>query len=772
MKESRLAKKKGILSFLIEKTEVVAVIIVFLISLILSQTIVFERFAPFAVSLVCALSGPALVSAIIGATVGMLLHSTAGIFLKYIGAITVFCTVRMIFSFNKDIVRNKFFAPTIAFLSCFLTGLAVSALVGFTWYDLMLSAAEASMAGGVAYLFCELYQALENGVRIFELNLLQTIGGITLFGLILIPLTELRMGMFSIGGFLVVTAVLLCAATLGPLFSAVCGLSLGFLYILADPEYIFLPVLLGFGGLVSGLLTRISRLGVSVGMIFSTALMLVITYNTSQMPLILFDVSMASLFFIFVPKKYTDKISSLLAKSKLTGFDEVKRAYMTKVSFLSEALFDVGNITEQVSKKLGKMKKDETQSVFEKTCSQICSDCGLKLNCWNKMPNETAKAFSSMIPTLKKDGFVGMDNLPEHFKNHCCRSKRITTQTNINYAEYIAKQTAKRKVDEVRSVISGQFEAMSSVLDKLSGELKDIRNIDTQATSAVKQNLEKLGLKIDFCYCIVGQFDRMTVEFCVREVTRESIPDKVIVSLVEEITERNFERPTVCTIGGLSRYTLNEQANYKVEIDLMQIPHDSSKVCGDTCSYFVDSSQFFNVIISDGMGKGKLAAIDSAMTVTLISKLIKSGFDYTNSVKMINSALLVKSDEESLSTVDAAQIDLYTGKLSIMKAGAPLTIVVKDKHPILLESYSTPIGIMNNVSVQEQEMFLSANDLVIMMSDGVCENGCDYILEMLKKCEDMSVEQLTEKIMSKCIEKNKGIGDDLTVVAVKLLTNI
>ena len=581
-------KKKG--DFLIaDRTNIIIIIGVFITSLVLPQTVVFDRFAPFAVSLVCALSGQALVVAIIGATLSLVLHSTAGIFLKYIGAMMILCTLRWLFSFNKSVVRNRFFAPVTAFVSCFLTGVAISTLIGFSWYDLMLSAAEGAMAGGTAYLFGELWIAVEGRTKLFELNTMQSVCALTLFGLLLIPLTELRIGMFSIGGFLAVSFVLLCAATLGASFAATCAMLLGFLFVLADAEYIFLPVLLGFGGIVGGLMSRFSKAGVSIAMVFTSALMLVVTYNTSRMPEILYDVSVASLIFLLVPKRYIEKLSAKLSQTKLTGFDEVKRAYMTKVSFLSEALSDVGNITEQVAKKLNRARADESMGVFEKTSSQTCSDCGLKTSCWEKNPSETTKAFSQMIPTLKKHGCIDFDTLPEYFQNHCCRSRQIVAQTNINYAEYIAKQSAKRRINEIRELIGGQFEAMSSVLDRLSVEIKDIRNIDLQSTSALKQKLTELGLKTDFCYCLIGEMDRMTVEFCVREVTKESVPDKVLASILEEITERNFERPTICTVGGVSRYTFNEQANYRVEIDLLQIPHDPSKICGDTCTCFTDS---------------------------------------------------------------------------------------------------------------------------------------------------------------------------------------
>ena len=58
------------------------------------------------------------------------------------------------------------------------------------------------------------------------------------------------------------------------------------------------------------------------------------------------------------------------------------------------------------------------------------------------------------------------------------------------------------------------------------------------------------------------------------------------------------------------------------------------------------------------------------------------------------------------------------------------------------------------------------------MSDGVCENGYEYILEMLKKENHLPVDEITEKIITACIEKNKGVLDDLTIVAAKILANI
>ncbi|MBD9097250.1 MAG: hypothetical protein EGP89_00095, partial [Ruminococcaceae bacterium] len=121
--------------------------------------------------------------------------------------------------------------------------------------------------------------------------------------------------------------------------------------------------------------------------------------------------------------------------------------------------------------------------------------------------------------------------------------------------------------------------------------------------------------------------------------------------------------------------------------------------------------------------------------------------------------------------VDAAQLDLYTGKLTLLKAGAPLTVVVKDRRPLLVEKSSVPIGIVDPVRPEQTEMYLSAGDLVIMMSDGICESGFDYLLEILKHDNALPVDELAKKICDTCVREN-GIKDDLSVVAVRLCTNL
>ena len=61
------------------------------------------------------------------------------------------------------------------------------------------------------------------------------------------------------------------------------------------------------------------------------------------------------------------------------------------------------------------------------------------------------------------------------------------------------------------------------------------------------------------------------------------------------------------------------------------------------------------------MGTGGRAAVDAAMASGLFSKLVKSGLGFDTALRIVNSALLAKSEEESFATLDLACFDFYTG---------------------------------------------------------------------------------------------------------------
>ena len=69
--------------------------------------------------------------------------------------------------------------------------------------------------------------------------------------------------------------------------------------------------------------------------------------------------------------------------------------------------------------------------------------------------------------------------------------------------------------------------------------------------------------------------------------------------------------------------------------------------------------------LSDGMGSGSLACKESEMVIELVEKFLEAGFDVETAVRMMNSAMVMKGQEDLFSTVDISELDLYDLTISM-----------------------------------------------------------------------------------------------------------
>lgn len=116
---------------------------------------------------------------------------------------------------------------------------------------------------------------------------------------------------------------------------------------------------------------------------------------------------------------------------------------------------------------------------------------------------------------------------------------------------------------------------------------------------------------------------------------------------------------------------------FQAELAIAQHVCNNGSLCGDHCTYFNDGLGRMVMIVSDGMGSGGRAAVDGAMAAGILAKLAKAGISFDCALRIVNSALLVKSGDESLATLDVARVDLFSGKAEFCKAGAAVSYVVR-----------------------------------------------------------------------------------------------
>ncbi|MDE5569588.1 MAG: SpoIIE family protein phosphatase, partial [Ruminococcus sp.] len=192
-----------------------------------------------------------------------------------------------------------------------------------------------------------------------------------------------------------------------------------------------------------------------------------------------------------------------------------------------------------------------------------------------------------------------------------------------------------------------------------------------------------------------------------------------------------------------------------------------SKISGDSSSVFADGTGVNYIVLSDGMGSGKNAAIDSHLVIGMFRRLICGGMSCSSAIKLVNSIMVTKSREESFATLDVVKIDLDTCQMTSIKSGAAATIIRKGEDVIKISSPTFPIGISTQAELYISEHELAKGDMIVMFSDGITENAYLFIKELL--LGENSIRDIVREITEKADVFNPSLhSDDITVIGIEI----
>jgi len=202
-----------------------------------------------------------------------------------------------------------------------------------------------------------------------------------------------------------------------------------------------------------------------------------------------------------------------------------------------------------------------------------------------------------------------------------------------------------------------------------------------------------------------------------------------------------------------------------------QLNCGKEKLCGDAFEQFYDNEGRCCVVLSDGMGTGGRAAVDGAMTSALAGRMMQAGFSFSSILRVINSALIIKSGDESLSTLDALQLDMYSGYLKGLKAGAATSFLYSEGRLTCITSSSLPIGILHDVDVQEYEEYVKRGDVIVMVSDGVADDDTTWLEELICRLSEEEKDEnvIASEIVFRARERQEeGRTDDTTALVLRI----
>jgi len=748
----------------------------FLLGLICSRGLMFGKYAPFGIAAVAAAPRGGLWAGAMGAFLGYLLPSPVYVPARYAAALVAVTAIRWALSELKTVNSHQLFAPAAAFLPLLLTGMTMVFLNGSVSYTAALYVAESFLGAGSSFflkrtanIITGLAGESREGPRsrtVFDTGDIAAVS--VSVGIILLAFSDVSIMGVSVGRILLVLLVLCCARAGGIAGGAVAGVAAGAIQGLATAGLSYLSGAYGLGGLMAGVFAPMGAVATAAAFIISHGVAsLQVGAGGTQIFTGSIEVAVATVAYMLIPR--SRRLGELFGvrPDTLSG-GALRGNIVMRLRYAAQALLSVSDSVDEISKKLSVVCAPNLQGVYNKSTETICAGCGMSGVCWRKYKDETLDNFAQLYRPLKEKERLETSDFTKEFSGRCCRVGEMRDEVNKNYARYLMKEAAELRAAQVREVVEGHFHTTAGILEEMAGEFSMYQRFDEEAAGRVAAILRESGVTpLEVC-CRVDRFGRMTVEAEISRERQKRLNRAAFTREVSEACGRVFAPPCVSSAEDRCRIQMCQRPQLQIGRGFSQYCAGGGAFCGDSTNVFYDGCGRLIAVLSDGMGTGGRAAVDGAMTSAMAESLLKAGIGFDSMLETVNSALIAKSGDESLATMDVACIDLFSGKAEFFKAGAACTVLRRGRHSELIEASSVPVGIMPGVEFAEAEREVDVGDIVVMVSDGVVAAGSEWLIDLVMAWdEEENPNLLAQRITDEARRRRSdGHEDDVTALVL------
>lgn len=749
--------------------KVVLHIAAFLGGLLLSSVQAGNGISPFGVCFLAAVPPRYIFSAGTGAAAGYLLTQESMPALRYVAALLSAGVLSRLSCEFEKIRSFKLLPACIACLVCFLTGMAASLPEALTLQGFLLVLGESAAAFAMAYFLatglCTAQLWRQDG-----LSDVRALPGVcvSLF-LLLLSVADIALFGVSFARIATVYLLLLFARLYRETGGAIAGLAAAGVFLM-DGALGLAAFAYGAAGFCVGMFAHAKRYVGACVLLAAYAAAILFTGGGVR-PLI--EAGLAALLFLATPQTLLRKVERVTAATVLGAQENPqRREILTRLRETTQAVDEMSQSVKKVSALLQSPTVGETETVYARVREEVCTSCGRQALCWEKNSHDTLHAFAQMHQMLTNHMPLHPTSVPPVLAGRCIRLTTLTESFGRGYIRSVERSAAQMKINEVRQVTAEQFDSLCDILRDFSAELSTELCFDETAAGRVRACLQStFGFSAAAVSCVYNAENRLRLQL--EFADGQALPPKTeLHEALEQALARPLELPDMHTHGTTVQMTFCERNVYRVEAAAAKITADNERLCGDSYESFYDGRGHYIVILSDGMGQGARAAVDSTMAATLTAKLVKAGAGFHSALKMVNAALMLKSGEESLATLDILSVDLYAGQGRFYKAGAAKSLICRGHQCQEIKRASLPAGILKEARFATVEGALADGDLVVLASDGAFDGDDAVFRRILAAAEEKPCAEIAKSLADAAAARTASAHrDDITVIAVRIRKN-
>jgi stage II sporulation protein E len=311
---------------------------------------------------------------------------------------------------------------------------------------------------------------------------------------------------------------------------------------------------------------------------------------------------------------------------------------------------------------------------------------------------------------------------------------------------------------------------VAQALESLAKQLSEPGSPEPYKSGRVAALFTSMGTPPLECSVTLDNLGRTRVAVTLPRLRMKDAELGILSEEVGRICRRTMEIPQKLSCRGMTTLLFTEKPLLRAVFGAASAAARGD-VSGDAVQQFC-SPTAAQMILCDGMGTGRPAAVDGNMAAELTARLLKAGFSAELAARLVNVALALKGEEESGATLDLISVDLYTGMTRLFKAGAAPGFIVHDGKARTVGDAGLPMGILGAVNGQSRMVHLAAGDLAVLVSDGLLVDGSGWVMQQLElsAASGAAPAEIAQTLVdaARVRAEHTGRPDDITAAVLRL----
>lgn len=678
-------------------------------------------------------------------------------------------------------------APIVVFSATLLIRLFYTVLKERTeWLPYVLTFVEAGLSAVLALLFLHALPILSRTVAKTKLKHEEWIGALILVASIMTGVVGWSVQGVAAENVLSRFIVLVFALAAGPLMGAAAGVVAGIVLSLSDLSAVSQIGLLAFGGLLAGLIREGGKAAAIFGMLLGTSVLSLYSGTADDTLNSAWASVAAAVLLLATPRSLIRHIAKYVPGT--ADYAHNQHDYAKKVRDLTaERVEKFSEVFRQLSRSFRQITYDgeaarQTQD-FDHFVNAVhdnsCANCHRYGQCWDGQFFQTYKLLTDMMSAVEAEPDLTPSKIPKAWNRHCVKTPQVLDVLKRQYDLYRHDQHWRRQLQDSRLLVADQLHGVSQVMDDLVKEIRREAREMHRHEEQIRDELARLGLAIQSIDIVSLEEGRVEIEIVhafrpgfdeCRKVIAPLISD-ILGESVSVVSERGPEAP-----GQWTTVTFGSAKAFEVETGVAGAAKDGDWLSGDSFGMVELGTGKYAVSLSDGMGNGARARMESSAALSMLEQLLQSGIDERLAVKSVNSVLLLRSPEEMFATVDLALIDLYSGQATLLKIGSTPSFIKRGREVIPVAAGNLPIGIVEEIEIDVLQIQLQEGDILVMMTDGILD-APDYAVNkelwakrVLQDIDSDDPQEVADSLLDMALRQypGGGIRDDMTVIATRI----